>query len=129
MYTDKNITTWYGKVLTADGSFFVIYDKRITSDDKSKIYMFHSKRKELVLFMEDIVKDKLQELSDDELIVAKNECDQIWGMLISKHLKHQESYFTSGKKTTKNPDSSLDEIDNGDPDDDSDSGFEGNDED
>ncbi len=130
MYTDKKITTWYGKMVVNDNTFYVIHDKRITSDDAEKIYLYHSGRQKLVLFLESIAKDKFQELDDGELAQAKKECDPVWEEILLEHIKRQEKLFEAPKKKAKKdgaeeePEEAFRDDDQ-DLDDDMELGFEG----
>ena len=101
MYTDKNIETWYGKLTIKSQEFIVIYDKRVVSSSKDRISLYHTGRKQLVEFVEDIAKKNLSDLTTDELKLAEDTYKKEWQSVFSEYKKAHPSLFPQANKSGK----------------------------
>ena len=120
MYTDKNVSTWYGKLSAKNKDIIVIYDKRVVAS-KGRVSFYHTGRKEIVEFVEDIVKKNLHDLSDEELKEAEKEFKKEWNSAFSEYKKKHPALFPSKKTAAPAPvNDSFDDIDIDDDEDDSD---------
>ncbi len=110
MYTDKNTSTWYGKLSTKNKDFIVIYDKRVVAS-KGRVSFYHTGRKEIVEFVEDIVKKNLHDLSDEALKEAEKEYKKEWNAAFSEYKKKHPALFPSKKVAAPAPvNDSFDDI-------------------
>jgi hypothetical protein len=106
MYTDKNVSTWYGKLSAKNKDIIVIYDNRVIAS-KGRVSFYHTGRKEIVEFVEDIVKKNLHDLTDEELKEAEKEYKKEWNAAFTEYKKQHPALFPTKKSAAPAPETNT----------------------
>ena len=103
MYHDSLKKVWYGQLDTPRGSQIVIYDAKIPSPPEGRVLFYNAERESFIEYMEEIVCQKLRDLSDEEIAEYKERYEKSWKNAKKQYLATRNNRWSSTPADTGKP--------------------------